>query len=101
MNASSSAAFREVQDDEQVAVVGVLVDLRALAPRQHVLEVERVPAEALLKQFRLLERWGVEVNPGQAVGGELLDARLRACEDFPVAGPGPRSLDARQAWHWY
>src|SRR5207247_7460270 len=43
---------REVQDDEQVAVVGVLVDLRALSPRQDVLEVERMPAEAVLKQFR-------------------------------------------------
>src|SRR5439155_15050056 len=92
---------REVQDDEEVAVVAVLVDLRALAPRQHVLEIERMPPEASLKQLGLLERGGVEMNPGQAVGGELLDARLRACEDFPVARPGPRSLDARQAWHWY
>ena len=32
---------------------------------------------------------------------ELRDAWLRACEDFPVARPGPGSLDARQAWHRY
>ena len=36
---------REVEDAEEV--VRVLVDLRALALREHVLEVERVPAEAL------------------------------------------------------
>ena len=36
---------REVEDAEEV--VRVLVDLRPLALREHVLEVERVPAEAL------------------------------------------------------
>ena len=36
---------REVEDDEEV--VRVLVDLRPLALREHVLDVERVPAEAL------------------------------------------------------
>ena len=38
---------REVQDDEQV--VGVLVDLRPLVARQHVLEVEGVEVEVLLE----------------------------------------------------
>jgi hypothetical protein len=34
-----------VEHDE--AVVGVFVDLRSLPPREHVLDVEGVPAEAL------------------------------------------------------
>ena len=79
---------REVQDDEQVSLVGVLVDLRPLASRENVLEVERMPAEAL-GDLRLLERGGVEVNPGQAVGVEFLDARLRTC-----ARTSPRSSGA-------
>ena len=92
---------REMENDEEISLVSVLVDLGALAPREHILEIQRMPPEPPLEQFRLLECRRVEVNPGQAVGGELLDARLRPCEDFPVARPGPRSLDARQAWHRY
>ena len=42
----------EVEDAEEV--VRVLVDLRPLALREHVLEVERVPAEALGERRRLL-----------------------------------------------
>src|SRR5262249_50971266 len=38
---------REVEDGEQVAVVLVVVDLRALALRDDVLDVEGMPAEAL------------------------------------------------------
>ena len=60
---------REVEDAEQV--VRVLVHLRPLPPREHVLEVEWVPAEAFGEQRRLLERRRVEVDPGQAVGVEL------------------------------
>ena len=41
----------EVQHDEQV--VGVLVDLGPLALREHVLDVERVQAEALGERVRL------------------------------------------------
>ena len=37
---------REVEDAEEVAVVDVVVDLRTLALREDVLDVERVPAEA-------------------------------------------------------
>src|SRR6185312_10284632 len=91
----------EMEDREEVALIRVLVDLGALALREHVLEVERVPAEPLLESCRFLHRRGIEVDPGQAVGGELLNTWLCACEDFPVAGAGPRSLDARKAWHWY
>ena len=44
---------REVEDAEQVALVGVVVDLRPLALREHVLDVERMPAEALGELLRL------------------------------------------------
>ena len=44
---------REVEDGEEVALVLVVVDLGPLALRDDVLDVERVPAEALG------ERWAV------------------------------------------
>ena len=47
----------EVEDGEEVAadlVLGVDVDLRPLAPREHVLDVERVPAVAVGEQLSLL-----------------------------------------------
>ena len=37
----------EVEDDEEIAVLLVVVDLRALTLRDDVLDVERMPAEAL------------------------------------------------------
>ena len=43
---------REVEDREEV--LGVLVDLRPLALREDVLEVERMPAEALRELRRLV-----------------------------------------------
>ena len=57
----------EVEHAEEV--LGVLVDLRPLALREDVLEVERVPAEALGELVRLVGVGRVEVDPGQAVGG--------------------------------
>jgi hypothetical protein len=45
---------REVEDDE--AVVVVLVDLRPLALGEDVLDVQRMPAEALGERGRLLTR---------------------------------------------
>ena len=47
---------REVEDGEEVALVGVVVDLRPLALRHDVLDVERMPAEALGELLRALER---------------------------------------------
>ena len=71
-----------MEDAEQVAVVDVVVDLRPLALREDVLDVERVPAEPLAQ---LVDRLGVErrieVNPGEAVGAELSDAWFRARGD--------------------
>ena len=42
----------EVEDAEEVAVVLVVVDLRPLALRDDVLDVERMPAEALGERLR-------------------------------------------------
>ena len=46
----------EVENGEEVAVVLVVVDLRPLALRDDVLDVERVPAEALGEHLRRLRR---------------------------------------------
>ena len=88
-----------MEDDEQV--VGVLVDLRPLALREDVLDVERMPAEALCELGRGVLVGSVEVDPGEAVGGEL--SRLAACGDDRLLGrqARARALDAGQAWHRY
>src|SRR5439155_16517242 len=87
---------REVQHREQV--VRVLVDLRALALREHVLEVEGMPAETLRELGRALLVGSVEADPGQAVGGEL--SGLAAREGYRLLGAGAetRARDAREAW---
>src|SRR4029079_5217370 len=65
----------EVENAEEVTVVDVVVDLRALSLREDVLELERMPAEALAERVdRLRVDRRVEVDPGEAVGGELSDA---------------------------
>ena len=65
----------EVEDDE--AVVVVLVDLRPLPLREDVLDVERVPAEALGQGRRLLLGRRVEVDPGEAVALRAQPARAQ------------------------
>ena len=79
---------REVQHAEEVALVGVVVDLRPLTLGHDVLDVERMPAEPIGKLLRALERRGVEMDPGEAGGAELSgpgrrrrrgDGRVRAC----------------------
>ncbi len=67
---------RKVEDREEV--VRVLVDLRPLALREDVLDVERVPAEALGERGRSLGVRCVEVDPGEAAGGELSRFAARA-----------------------
>ena len=69
---------REVEDGEEVAVVLVVVDLRALALRDDVLDVERMPAEARGELLRRLDVGRDDVDPGQAASGELVDDRRRA-----------------------
>ena len=71
-----------MEDGEEVAVAavvvaGVDVDLRALAPREDVLDVERVPAEAAGEQLGLAGGRGEEVDPGEAVGLELSERGAR------------------------
>jgi len=86
-----------VEDREEVALVDVVVDLRPLAPREDVLDVERVPAEALGERLRLLERRRVEVDPGQPGGGELSRLARPLVDDREVAAAS--TADARQARH--
>jgi hypothetical protein len=77
---------REVQDDELVVVV--LVDLRALVAREHVLVVERVELEALLEP-RLVGGTGAEdVDPAEARGLDDLGARLVALRRARRRGGG-------------
>src|SRR5581483_2414498 len=59
----------KVEDGEQVAAafgLRVLVDLRPLATREHVLDVERMPAEALSERRDLVVGRPLEVDPGEA-----------------------------------
>ena len=88
----------EVEDGEEI--VRVVVDLRALALREDVLDVERMPAEALRERRRLLRVGSVEMDPGQAVVGELsrfADSR----NDLGESAAGTATPDAGQAGHGY
>ena len=89
---------REVENDETVVLV--LVHLRPLALREDILDVERVPAEALGERRRLLRRRGVEVDPGQAVSGELSRLARRGCRNL-ASDVARASPDAGQAGHRY
>jgi hypothetical protein len=86
-----------VEDPEEV--VRVLVDLRSLAPRKDVLEVEGVPAVSFGEQRRLLQRRCVEMHPGQAVRFELCVAGLSPRVGVPRLRGRPRALDAGKARH--
>ena len=85
-----------MEDREQV--LRVLVDLGALALREDVLDVERMPAEALRELRGLLRGGGVEMCPGQAVGAELGEPRLTRADGL-CRGALPLPLDAGQARH--
>ncbi len=94
---------REMEHREEVAalgVVGVDVDLGPLAPREDVLDVERVPAEAAGEQLGFLRRRREEVDPGDVVALKLSDARARVHVRQPGRRPAART-DARQAGHRY
>jgi hypothetical protein len=88
-----------VQHREQV--IRVVVDLRPLPAREHVLEVERVPAETRGQTGDDVVVERLEVDPGEPFGGELSDAGLwmLARLDLRQARPGPP--DAGKAWHRY
>ena len=80
---------REVQDDEQVVVV--LVDLRPLVAREHVLEVEGVEVEVLLEPGGLERRRALDVDPAQAGALDGLDLGAGA------RGAQPARRDRRRA----
>ena len=72
---------REVEDDEEVA--RVLVDLRPLALREDVLDVELVEAEALGQLAELERGRSLDVNPGESASGELVDPRRARLDGVP------------------
>ena len=87
---------REVEDDEQVAVVLVLVDLRPLALGDDVLDVERVPLEALGEHLRRVSVRRDDVDPGEAASAELVDERGRRDDDLArAAGRAVRRMRGR------
>ena len=88
-----------MEDAEEV--LRVLVDLRPLPLREHVLDVELVPAEALGELMRRGRVGPLEVDPGQACGGELERAALSAGAGRDRAGAVPCPPDAGQAGHRY
>ena len=90
---------REVEDAEEV--LRVLVDLRPLPLREHVLDVELVPAEALGELVRRGRVGPLEVDPGQAGSAELERAALSARAGRDRAGAVPCPPDAGQAGHTY
>ena len=89
---------REVEDAEEV--VRVLVDLRALALGEDVLEIEGVPAEAGLELLGLLRRRRCQMDPGELAVVELSEPRLGPRDgDLGHARAPGRPLDAGQARH--
>src|SRR5207302_9390285 len=75
----------EVEDGEEVALVLVVVDLGPLALGNDVLDVQRMPAEALGEPLRRAEVGGDHVDPGEAASGELVDERRRTDDDLARA----------------
>jgi hypothetical protein len=69
--------------------------------RQHILDVERVPLEALGETLDLVLPERVEVDPGEAGGVELSGARLLARDDGTGLAPAHLAPDAGQARHRY
>ena len=89
---------REVEDCEQVALVLVVVDLGPLALGDDVLDIERVPAEALREVLRGRHVGRDDVDPGEAASAELVDDRRRTCDDLARAA-GAGAPDAGKARH--
>src|SRR5581483_1770668 len=89
---------REMEDAEQVPLVGVVVDLRPLALGHDVLDVERMEAEALGQLLRALERRRVEVDPGESGCAELSGYSSGSRHGHGRV-PSARATDARQAGH--
>ena len=84
---------REVQDDEEVVLV--LVDLRALVPREDVLVVERVELEVLLEPGALGRAGALDVDPAEPAPLDGLDAGLSG---LWTCGVDPRARGAPETW---
>ena len=92
---------RELQNDEQVLVVGV--ELRALVAREDVLEVERVEPELRLEPGLVVEVRALDVDPAQPGRLDDLDPRRppgtassasrSACERRRRVGRGRLGID--------
>src|SRR5205807_444948 len=76
---------RKVENAEEV--LRIVVDLRPLTPREHILDVERVPVESVCERLRFLELGRVEVDPGQAVAVKLSESGARTCDDLRGRSP--------------
>ena len=91
----------EVEDDEEVAVVLVVVDLRTLALRDDVLDVERMPAEALRQARWPISRSGpttlTQVSPLASSSAN----RRGACDDLRCSAAAGPACDPGQARHRY
>ena len=86
----------EVQDREEIASAlrfGVCIHLRTLTPGKHVLDVERVPAEARGEQLDLLVARRLEVDPGEIVLLEFSERPARSL-DRARGKPGAARADA-------
>ena len=88
----------KVKDDEQV--VGVLVDLRPLVARQHVLEVEAVELEVLLEPSPLECARAIDLDPAEALAGDRLYVGLLALSGRRRLGVSslPRLTFSALAW---
>ena len=67
---------------------------RPLPLRENVLDVELMEAEAVGDDRRFERARLVDVDPGEAVSGELGDARFDLLDDVPGSAPGPSTPDA-------
>jgi hypothetical protein len=76
---------REVKNGEEVAVLLVRVDLRALPLGDDVLDVQGMPTETLGERLRRLDVRRDDIDPGEAASGELVDERRGAYDDLTRA----------------
>ena len=91
----------EVEDREEVTLVLVVVDLRALTLRDDVLHVQWMPAEALGELLGGRDVGRDDIDPGEAVSAELVDERRRTHDKLARAAGRARAPDAGQARHGY
>src|SRR6266508_1808581 len=97
--ADRAVVHRKVEDGEEVPVVDVVVDLRPLALREDVFDVEGMPAEALGEPLRLVFRRRVDVDPRQPARLELGRAPPRSGRRDGDVAWAARASDTGEARH--